>query len=136
MDKFEKQRKVEMTEDQKVRCHAIIHTAAVAAGGGNAVPLPGLGLAADTAALVGMAIGLSSVFGRSVDESIARAMAFDALKKTMLKQPVKVIAKEFSKILPVFGSVFAATVSAGLVEAAGWSIVAHLEAEESTALVA
>lgn len=125
-----------MTEDQKVRCHAIIHAAAVAAGGGNAVPLPGLGLAADTAALAGMAIGLASVFGRSVDESVARAMAFDALKKAVLKQPVKVIAKELSKFLPIFGSVFAATVSAGLVEAAGWCIVARFEAGETVALVA
>ena len=52
----------------------------------------------------------------------AWAMAIDALKKTLLKQPVKVIAKELSKIIPFFGSVFAATVSVGLVEAAGWTL--------------
>ena len=111
-----------MTEDQKIRCHAIIHSAAVAAGSGNAVPVPVLGLAADTAALVGMAIGLAAVFGQSIPECAAKAMAIDALKKTLLKQPVKVIAKELSKIIPFFGSVFAATVSVGLVEAAGWTL--------------
>ena len=116
-----------MTDEQRTQCHAIIHTAAVAAGGGNAVPVPLLGLAADTAALAGMAMGLASVFGQSLPEAVAKAAAIDALKKTMLKQPVKVIAKELSKIIPFFGSVFAATVSAGLVEAAGWSLVSDFE---------
>ena len=74
-----------MTEEQKTRCHAIIHSAAVAAGGGNVVPIPGVGLAADTAALVGMAIGLAGVFGQSLPESVAKAMAVDTLKKTLLK---------------------------------------------------
>lgn len=116
-----------MTEDQEIRCHAIIHSAAVAAGSGNAVPVPVLGLAADTAALVGMAIGLAAVFGQSIPECAAKAMAIDALKKTLLKQPVKVIAKELSKIIPFFGSVFAATVSVGLVEAAGWTLAGDFE---------
>ena len=35
-----------MTNEQKIRCHAIILSAAVTAGGGNAVPVPVLGLAA------------------------------------------------------------------------------------------
>ena len=116
-----------MTDEQRIRCHAIIHSAAVAAGGGNAVPVPVLGLAADTAALVGMAIGLAAVFGQSIPESAAKAMAVDAIKKTLLKQPVKVIAKELSKIIPFFGSVFAATVSVGLVEAAGWTLAGDFE---------
>ena len=116
-----------MTEEQKTKCHAIIHTAAVAAGGGNAVPIPGLGLAADTAALVGMAIGLAAVFGKNLAKSAAEAMAVDALKKTLLKQPIKVVAKELSKFIPFLGSVFAATVSAGLVEAAGWTLAGDME---------
>ena len=116
-----------MTEDQKIRCHAIIHSAAVAAGSGNAVPVPVLGLAADTAALVGMAIGLAAVFGQSIPECAAKAMAIDALKKTLLKQPVKVIAKELSKIIPFFGSAFAATVSVGLADAGGWALAGEFE---------
>ena len=119
-----------MTEAQRTRCHAIIHTAAVAAGSGNAVPVPGLGLAADTTALAGMAIGLASVFGRNLPSSVAKAMAVDALKKTLLRQPIKVVAKELSKLVPFLGSVFAATVSAALVEAAGWSLAHDLETEQ------
>lgn len=118
-----------MTHEQNVRCHAIIHSAAVAAGAGNAVPIPGLGLAADTGALAGMAIGLASVFGQTLPASVAKAMAVDALKKAVLRQPVKVIAKELSKLVPWFGSAFAATVSIGIVEAAGWSLAYDFERE-------
>lgn len=116
-----------MTNEQKNRCHAIIHSAAVAAGGGNALPIPALGLAADTAALASMAIGLAAVFGQNIGEAAARAASIDVLKKTLLKQPVKVISKEVAKFIPGFGSVFAASVSVGLVEAAGWSLAGEYE---------
>lgn len=119
-----------MTEAQRSKCHTIIHTAAITAGGGNAVPVPGLGLAADTVALVGMAVSLASVFGRSLPSSVAKTMAVDALKKTILRQPIKVLMKEFSKFIPGLGWAFAATVSAGLVEAAGWSLANDLEMEQ------
>ena len=33
-----------MTEEQRNKCHMIIHGHAVAAGAGNAVPVPGLAL--------------------------------------------------------------------------------------------
>jgi len=118
-----------MTHDQNVRCHAIIHAAAIAASSSNAIPVPGLGVAADTTALVGMAIGLASVFGESIPTSVAKAMSVDAIKRTLLRQPLKVIGKELSKLVPFFGSVFAATVSVGLVEAAGWSLVNDFERE-------
>lgn len=124
-----------MTNSQNIQCHAIIHAAAVAAGGANAVPIPALGLAADTAALVGMALGLAAVFGDSLTESAAKAMAVDAIKKTMLRQPVKVIGKELSKLIPFAGSIFAATVSVGLVEAAGWTLAAEFD-RKSSGLVA
>ncbi len=36
-----------MTNSQNIQCHAIIHAAAAAVGGANAVPIPALGLAAE-----------------------------------------------------------------------------------------
>ncbi len=116
-----------MTESQRTKCHCIIHTQAAAAGGGNVVPIPGVGVAADTAAMVSMAISLAAVFGQSIPKSTAKIMAVDALKKTLLKQPLKVITKELGKIVPFLGSAFAATVSVGLVEAAGWALVGDFE---------
>lgn len=36
-----------MTEEQEKKCHAIIHSCAVACGAGNVAPIPGLGIATD-----------------------------------------------------------------------------------------
>ena len=115
------------TTDVKSKCHAIIHSAAVASGVGNAVPVPGTGWAADSIALTGMAIALASVFGKDLTKSAANAMAMAALKKQFLKQPLKYIGKELGKLVPWGGQAAAAVVSAGLVEAAGWSMVKLFE---------
>ncbi len=109
------------------KCHAIIHTAAVASGAGNVVPVPGTGWAADTIALTTMAIALASLFGKDLKASVAKAMAVDAIKKQFLKQPLKYVCKELGKLLPWAGQAVAAVVSAGLVEAAGWSLVKQFE---------
>lgn len=109
------------------KCHAIIHTAAVASGAGNAVPVPGTGWAADTLALTGMAVALAAVFGKDLTKSAASAMAVAALKKQFFKQPLKYIGKELGKLVPWGGQAVAAVVSAGLVEAAGWSLVKQFE---------
>ena len=55
-----------MTDDERKKCHAIIHTASVAAAaiGGGLVQLPGSDTVLITAIQVGMVIGLGAVFGR------------------------------------------------------------------------
>lgn len=113
------------TTDYNTRCHAIIHTAAVACGAGNAVP--GLGVAADVIALTGMAVSLAAVFGEDLPKSAAKALAVSALKKQVLKQPVKYAAAKLSSFVPWVGQVLAPTVSAGLVEATGWAMVKQFE---------
>lgn len=47
-----------MTSEQEKKCHGIIHTAAVAAGAGNLVPVPGVGIAADMVTITGMTMTL------------------------------------------------------------------------------
>ena len=118
-----------MTEEQKSKCHAIIHSHAVAAGAGNAVPVPGLGVAADIATMTTMAMALSSVFGSSIPENVAKNLAIVALKREVLKQPLKSIAKELGKLIPIAGSAFAVAVSAGMLEAAGWNMAEELDRE-------
>ena len=120
-----------MTEEQRNKCHMIIHGHAVAAGAGNAVPVPGLGVAADVATMASMAMALSAVFGSSIPENVARNLAISALKRTVLKQPIKTIGKEVGKLIPFVGSYFAATVSVGMLEAAGWSMAEQLDREAS-----
>lgn len=116
-----------MTEEQETRCHQIIHTHAVAAAAGNIVPIPGLGVAADIVTMTTMCTSLCAVFGGSMAEEAAKAMAISAIKNTMLKQPIKVMAKELSKLIPGLGQVVAPTVSVALLEAAGWALAKELD---------
>ena len=116
-----------MTAEREKKCRAIIHTHAVIAGAGNAIPVPGLGVAADVGTLVTMAMALSAVFGDDITENVAKNIAVAALKRTVLKQPLKTIAKEASKLIPGLGQVVAPAVSVGMLEAAGWSMAKELE---------
>ena len=116
-----------MTEEQKSKCHTIIHTHAVACGAGNAVPIPGVGIAADLIAMTSMAMALAAVFGGGITEEAAKGMAVAALKKTALKQPIKVISKELAKLIPFGGQIAGATIGVGLAEAAGWAIAGDMD---------
>lgn len=117
-----------MTYEEENRCHVIIHTHAVAVAAGNAVPVPGLGVAADTIGMTTMCMSLAAVFGGSITEEVAKGLAIAALKKVLLKQPLKVIAKELSKFIPILGQIVAPAVSVTMIEAAGWTLAKELEA--------
>ena len=116
-----------MTPAQESKCHKIIHSHAVAAAAGNAVPVPGLGIATDMVAMTTMCTSLCAVFGGNMTKTAAEAMAIAAIKNTMLKQPIKTMAKEFSKLIPGLGSVVAPTISVALLESAGWSLAKELD---------
>lgn len=111
-----------MTDDQMSMCHGIIHTHAVACGAGNAIPVPGLGVAADITTMTTMTMAIAGVFGGSVTESVAEGIAIAAIKRTVLKQPIKMLAKELSKLVPILGQVVAPAIGVAMIEAAGWSI--------------
>lgn len=115
-----------MTQTQKSKCRKIIHTAAALAGAGNLIPIPGTGVAADTVAITTMAIGLAAVFGASLTEEAARALAINSVRQTVLKQPVRIVAKEVAKFVPVLGMLIAPVVSIAVLEAAGWAMAADL----------
>lgn len=120
-----------MNKEQKSRCRKIIHGAAVLAGAGNLIPIPGTGVAADTVAMTTMAIGLASVFGASLTEEAARALAINSVRQAVLKQPVRIVAKEVTKFVPVLGMLIAPAVSIAVLEAAGWSMAADLERRQA-----
>lgn len=116
-----------MTPQQEKKCHAIIHSHAVAAAAGNAVPIPGLGVAADMVTMTSMAMTLCAVFGGSITEETAKVLAIASVKNTMLKQPIKVITKELSKFVPLLGQVVAPSISIVMLETAGWVLAKDLE---------
>lgn len=116
-----------MTPEQESKCHKIIHGHAVAAAAGNAIPIPGLGIAADTVTMTTMCMSLCAVFGGSLTEQAAKGMAIIALKKAMLKQPIKTLTKELSKFIPGLGQIVAPTISVAMLEAAGWVMAKELD---------
>lgn len=117
-----------MTDVFSSRCHRIIHTHAVVAAVGNAVPVPGMGFAADTITMTTMAMSLAAVFGADIPKSVAKNLAITAMKRQVLKQPLKMVAKELSKLVPGLGQVVAPTMSAAMLEAAGWAMANEMAA--------
>lgn len=116
-----------MTPEQEKKCHAIIHSHAATAAAGNALPVPGLGVAADMVTITSMCMSLCAVFGGNLTEQAAKGLAIAAIKNTMLKQPIKTLTKELSKFVPFLGQVVAPTISAVMIEAAGWTLAKELE---------
>ena len=124
-----------MTDEEKSKCQKIIHGHAAAAAAGNLVPVPGVGLATDTVTMTTMAMALASVFGGSIPESVAKNMAINAIVATVKGQPVKVIAKEISKFVPILGQLVAPSVSVAMLESAGWLLAEELAAKRDSKLL-
>ena len=118
-----------MTEAEKSKCQKIIHGHAMAAAAGNLVPIPGVGIAADTVTMTTMAMALAGVLGGSITESVAKNMAINAIVSTMKKQPVRVLAKEVSKVVPIVGQLVAPAISVAMLEASGWLLADELVEE-------
>jgi len=116
-----------MTPAQKKKCHAIIHSHAVAAGAGNAIPVPGLGVAVDLVTMTTMAMSLCAVFGGNISKEAAKTLAIATMKNTMLRQPIRVLAKELSKIVPGLGQLVAPSITVVMLETAGWVLAGELE---------
>jgi len=122
---------VAMTDEEKRKCQKIIHGHAAAAAAGNLVPIPAVGLATDTVTMTTMAMALASVFGGSITESVAKNMAVNAIIATIKKQPIRVIAKEISKVVPIVGQLVAPSISVAMLEAAGWLLANDLAEERA-----
>ncbi|MBR4904996.1 MAG: hypothetical protein IKZ53_10040 [Selenomonadaceae bacterium] len=121
-----------ITEKEKSKCRKIIHGHAAAAAAGNLVPIPAVGIAVDTVTMTTMAMALASVFGGSITEAVAKNMAINAIIATMKKQPIRVIAKEISKVVPVVGQLVAPSISVAMLESAGWILADELAAERDS----
>lgn len=118
-----------MTPEIKSSCRKIIHSHAVAAAAGNAIPVPGLGIATDMVTMTTMTMALCAAIGGSITEEAAKTMSIMALKNTMLKQPIKTLTKELSKFIPFLGQVVAPSISVVMLESAGWILANELYAK-------
>ena len=107
-----------MTNIEKEKCQAIIHTAAVASGAAGALPIPGSDAVAITAVQTTMIISLGKVFDVRLTESAAESMAI-----TMLTQHAgKLVAGGLIKLIPGVGSAINASVAFTITEVVGWEV--------------
>lgn len=81
--------------------------------------------------MTSMAMTLCAVFGGSLTEEAAKALAIAAIKNTTLRQPIKMLTKELSKFIPILGQIVAPTISVVMLEAAGWTLANELEVKFS-----
>lgn len=115
--------KLHLTEDQKMKCNGIIHTASVAAGG------VGTGLAqiplSDNAIItpiqITMITSLGAVFGIRVTEGVAKGIIAGSAASIIGRGAVQVLVGW----IPGVGNAINTATAAGITEAMGWMAVAH-----------
>ena len=109
-----------MNADEKSKCHAIIHTAATAAGaiGLGLAQLPGSDTVPITAIQVGMIISLGAVFGQEITKTTATSM----LGGLVSSIGGRTLSQLLLGWIPGPGNVINATTAAGITETLGWTV--------------
>ena len=114
-----------MTDAQKKQCHAIIHTASVAAAGVGAgfAQVPGSDNALITPIQLTMTISLGKVFGKSLSESSAKA----ALGSVAASTIGRTVSQVLVGWIPGVGNAINASTAAGITESLGWLLAKEFE---------
>lgn len=125
--------KIDLTEEQKKKCNAIIHTASVAAGGVGAglAQIPCSDNVIITPIQITMIISLGSVFRLSITEGIAQGI----IRSAMASIVGRGIAQITVGWIPGVGNAINTATAAGVTEAIGWSAVSQfykMEREQRT----
>ena len=107
-----------MTDTQKAKCHAIIHTASASAAavGAGLAQIPGSDNAVITPIQLVMTISLGRVFGLELTESAAGAAVASAAAATVGRTASQVLIGW----VPGAGNIINAGTAATITEAIGW----------------
>ena len=107
-----------MTDTQKAKCHAIIHTASASAAavGAGLAQIPGSDNAVIMPIQLVMTISLGRVFGLELTESAAGAAVASAAASTVGRTASQVLIGW----IPVAGNIINAGTAATITEAIGW----------------
>lgn len=103
-----------MTKDQLKKCHAIIHTAAVASGTAGAIPIPVADALPISASQITMVLSLGKVFGKKLTKSAANSL--------LVATGSTIVGRNLVKLIPIAGWIASAGVAASVTEAMGWAI--------------
>lgn len=111
--------KVTMPEDQKKKCHTIIHAAAVSAGGA------GTGLAqvplADSTIITPIQLGMIVALGKVFDQKITEAAAKAIISSMAASFAGRTASQLLIGWVPVLGNAVNTATAAGLTELVGWT---------------
>ena len=67
--------------------------------------------------------------GNITKEGLAKSFSIAALKNTMLKQPIRTLTRELSKLVPGLGQVVEPSIAIVMIEAAGWVLGQRTQGE-------
>ena len=114
-----------MTDEQRKKCHAIIHTASASAAaiGGGLAQIPESDNAVLTPIQLTMTISLGHVFGKSLTQSTALAAIGSVAASTV----GRTVSQFLIGWIPGVGNIVNATTAASLTEALGWAIAKEFD---------
>ena len=116
-----------MSNDERAKCHAIIHTASVAAGaiGAGLAQIPTSDNLIISPIQLTMIISLGQVFGIQLTESAAASAAATATASVVGKTACQLLLGW----IPVLGNFVNAGVAAGITESIGWMLANEFAAQ-------
>lgn len=119
-----------MTDEQKSKCHKIIHTAAVSAGaiGAGLAPIPGSATVPITGIQIGMIVSLGAVFGLDITKSAAASILGGAAASI----GGQTVSQFLVGWIPFLGSVINATTAVSITEGLGWLVAEKFSEETKT----
>lgn len=114
-----------MTEEQRKKCHTIIHSASVSAAavGGGLAQIPGSDNAVLTPIQLTMTIALGKVFGKALSEATAKAAIASVAASTI----GRTVSQFLIGWIPGVGNAINASTAAGLTEAMGWALAKEFD---------
>lgn len=124
-----------MTDEQKKKCHEIIHGSSVAAAavgsGSVAIPVVGSFLSLmDESAITPIQIAMIMSLGKVFDNSMSKKATASLLTSMVAAKTGRKIAGFFSGLVPVLGPIVNGGTAASITEAIGWATVAYFQKSE------
>lgn len=117
-----------MTDEQKEKCHLIIHGASVSAGavGAGLAQLPLADSAVITPIQIAMIIGLGKVFNQHITDSAAKGFVLASIGSLVGRGAAQVLLGW----IPGLGNAINATTAASITEGIGWAVANRLDKGE------
>jgi len=104
--------------EQLKKCHAIIHTAAVATGAAGAIPIPVADTLPITAAQVTMVVALGKIFDLPIGKTVAKSI----VPLAVTKGAGFYVFRQLVKLIPKAGSIIGAATAVAMTEGLGWIV--------------